>query len=117
MSNPIRLRSLDGHEACRILMDLDERDPFRFGEAVVFYRIAPGPEGLRLIRGDEIVALANPWFLVGGRRLRYRGIERIELGGHMLFESPSADRWGFAYLKAFVPPGHGIAADSYMNAP
>lgn len=117
MVNAIRSRSLDGHEASQILMDLDEQDSFRFGEAVVFYRVAPGPEGLHLIRGDEIVALAKPWFFVGGRRLRYGSIERIELGERVLFESPDAARWGFEYLKAFVAAGHGIAAHSYMNAP
>ncbi len=117
MFSSVRSRSSADEEACKVLMDLDAKHPVRFGESIIFYRYGPGPEGLRLIRGDEVVGLSWVWFWVGGRRLRYDEVERIQLGDQVLFQRGDAPGWDFEYLKSFVPAGHGIAANSYMNAP
>ena len=71
------------------LNELRWRGDDRLQEAVITYRDRTRPEGHRVIRGSEIVELGRRYFETAGGRLPYYKIDRIELGGDVVFERPA----------------------------
>ncbi len=69
-----------------VLNDLRWRDPGGLSEAILLYRDRMRPEGIRLIRGSEIVDLERRYFATTTGRLPYYKIERIECRGDVLFD-------------------------------
>ena len=69
-----------------VLNELRWRGENRLPEAVLLYRDRTRPEGHRLIRGSEIVELERRYFVTAAGRLPYYKIERIEVGGKVVFE-------------------------------
>ncbi len=68
------------------LNELRWRQPNRLADATLFYRDRTRPEGYRLIRGSQIVALERRYFTTSTARLPYYKIEKIEFAGETLFE-------------------------------
>lgn len=58
----------------------------RLGDVLIGYHDRTRRGGMRTIRGSEIVDLERRYFVVHGGRLPYYKIERIELGGAVLFD-------------------------------
>ncbi len=72
--------------AREILNELRWREPSRLSDANVLYRDRTRPEGVRLIRGAQIVELERRYFTTPTARLPYYKIEKIEFAGETLFE-------------------------------
>lgn len=72
--------------AREVLNELRWRGENRLPEAVLYYRDRASPQGVRVIRGSEIVDLERRYFLTTKTRLPYYKIERIEWRGEILFE-------------------------------
>lgn len=75
--------------AREILNELRWRGDNRLPAAVIWYRDRTRPEGHRLLRGSEIVELGRRYFETASGRLPYYKIERIEVGGEIVFERPA----------------------------
>jgi uncharacterized protein (UPF0248 family) len=71
--------------AREVLNELRWREPPKLEAALIAYRDRTRPEGMRLIRGSEIVSLERRYFSTAGGRLPYYKIERIECEGEVLF--------------------------------
>ncbi|TLZ57720.1 MAG: DUF504 domain-containing protein [Methanobacteriota archaeon] len=69
-----------------VLNELRWRGENRLPQAALWYRDRTRPEGHRLIRGSEIVELERRYFVTAAGRLPYYKIERIEVGGKVVFE-------------------------------
>ncbi len=72
-----------------VLNELRWRGENRLPEAVLWYRDRTRPEGDRAIRGSEILELGRRYFETAGGRLPYYKIERIEVGGEVVFKRPA----------------------------
>lgn len=72
--------------AREVLNELRWRGTDRLPQAVLWYRDRTRPEGHRLIRGSEIVELERRYFATASGRLPYYKIERIEVGGKIVFQ-------------------------------
>jgi len=71
------------------LNELRWRGADRLPEALLWYRDRTRPEGHRVIRGSEIAKLGRRYFETASGRLPYYKIERIEVGGEVVFERPA----------------------------
>jgi uncharacterized protein (UPF0248 family) len=72
--------------AREVLNELRWRGTDRLSQAVLWYRDRTRPEGHRLIRGSEIVELERRYFATASGRLPYYKIERVEVGGKIVFQ-------------------------------
>ena len=81
-----------GRTAREVLNELRWRNSSRLADAVIVYRDRTRPEGLRTIRGFEIVELERRYFTTTGARLPYHKIERIEEAGQIRFQRGNVDR-------------------------
>ena len=70
------------------LNELRWRGENRLPQAILWYRDRARPEGRRVVRGSEIVGLGRRYFETAVGRLPYYKIERIEVGGTVVFERP-----------------------------
>lgn len=78
--------------AREVLNELRWRGRDRLPDTTIFYRDRARPEGVRLIRGSEIMDLERRYFTTAGEgRLPYYKIVRIEVAGEVAFERPSPD--------------------------
>ena len=75
-----------------VLNELRWRKPPRLELAVLFYRDRLRPEGIREIRGTEILTLERRYFSTATGRLPYYKIERIECDGQTLYERRARSR-------------------------
>jgi len=71
------------------LNELRWRGRSRLGNAILWYLDRTRPEGYRLIRGSEIVALERRYFETAETRLPYYKVVRIECEGRVVFERQS----------------------------
>ena len=68
------------------LNELRWRGENRLPQATLWYRDRARPGGHRVILGSEIVDLGRRYFETAGGRLPYYKIERIEVGGQVVFQ-------------------------------
>lgn len=71
--------------AREVLNELRWRNRDRLGSAVLWVRDRMRAEGVRLVRGEEIVELERRYFATASGRLPYYKIDRIECDGEVVF--------------------------------
>lgn len=72
--------------AREVLNELRWREKDRLADATIFYRDRARAEGFRIILGSEIVNLERTYFSTAAGRLPYYKIDRILVGGRLVFE-------------------------------
>ncbi len=77
-----------GKSAREALNELRWRMPNRLADAILWYRDRSRAEGVRLIRGSEILELERRYFRIATARLPYYKIDRIECEGETVFLRP-----------------------------